>query len=137
EPATSEMRVPGPEAAFLPLHARDRRSGLRCSETPVPQGGENALRQFRPGQNRRFLLRGRLDPTFGGRAIYPDGGDHSTAARQHRAAGRWNYGAPGARVHSGFHGHPDALQPAARLPADRSEERRVGKERRPWWWTEP
>ena len=46
------------------------------------------------------------------------GGDHPAAAGQHRPPGRRDPGAARARQHPGLHRHPDAVQPAARLPAD-------------------
>ena len=53
-----------------------------------------------------------------GRAVHPHRGDHPVAAGQHGPARRRCHGAARARQHPGLHRHPDAVQPAARLPAD-------------------
>ena len=46
------------------------------------------------------------------------GRDHPAAAGQHGPPGRRDHGDARARQHPGLHRHPDAVQPAARLPAD-------------------
>ncbi len=46
------------------------------------------------------------------------GGHHPAAAGQHRPPGRRHIRAARARQHPGLHRHADAVQPAARLPAD-------------------
>ena len=46
------------------------------------------------------------------------GVDPADAAGQHRPPRRRDHGAARARQHPGLHRHPDAVQPAARLPAD-------------------
>ena len=70
------------------------------------------------GEDRRDLLRGRLDAAFGRRADHPHRGDPAAAARQHRAAGRRHPGAARPRVDPGLDRHPDAVRHPARLPAD-------------------
>ena len=59
-----------------------------------------------------------LDAAHGRRAVHPHRGDPPVAARQHRASGRRDHGAARPRLDPGLHRHPDALQPAARLPPD-------------------
>ena len=54
-------------------------------------------------------------------------GDHPAAAGQHGPARRRHPGAARARQHPGLDRHPDAVQPAARLPADAQG----GRARRP------
>ena len=52
------------------------------------------------------------------RAVHPDGVDPAGAAGQHGPPRRRDHGAARARQHPGLHRHPDAVQPAARLPGD-------------------
>ena len=63
-------------------------------------------------------LQRRLDAAQRRRAVHPRRRDHPAAAGQHRPAGRRRLRAARARQHPGLDGHPDAVQPAARLPAD-------------------
>ena len=51
------------------------------------------------------------------------GGDPAAAARQHRPPGRRHHGAARPRLDPGLDRHPDALRPAARLPADAARRR--------------
>ena len=71
-----------------------------------------------PGADHRAGLRGRLDPAQRRRAVHPHRRDPPAAAGQHGPARRRDHGAARARQHPGLDRHPDAVQPAARLPAD-------------------
>ncbi len=84
----------------------------------VRQGRRGALPELRARAHRRLLLRGRLDPALGRRAVHPHRRDHPAPARQHRPAGRRHHGAARPRLDPGLDRHPDALQPPPRLPAD-------------------
>ena len=81
-----------------------------------------------------FVYSAGLDPAHGGRAVHPDRGHPAVAARQHGPARRRHPGDARARLHPGLHRHPDAVRPAARLPADavraRRPARRPGRLRR-------
>ena len=71
------------------------------------------------------------------------GGDPAAAAGQHRPAGRRHHGAARPRVDPGLDRHPDALRPAARLPAHAARAARrsstsrryvdTGGAERGWW----
>ena len=63
------------------------------------------------------LLR-RLDAAHRRRPVHPRGRDHPASARQHRAPGRRDHGAPRPCVDPGLDGHPDALQHPPRLHPD-------------------
>ncbi len=75
-------------------------------------------RQQRPRTNHRVGLFGRLDASFGRRAIHPGRSDHPVAARKHGTAGRRHPGAARACIDPGIDRHPDAVQPAAGLSSD-------------------
>ena len=77
----------------------------------------DADRQLRPRAHHRALLRRRLDAAHRGRADDPRRGDPAAAAGQHRPSGRRGDGAARPRHDPGLDGHPDALRPAAGLPA--------------------
>ena len=117
-PAASPLRLPDPEAPLLPLHAGDGRGDLRHPAGAVPARRRDAVRELRPRAHLRVLLRGRLDAALRRRAVHPHGGHHPAAARQHRPPGRRDHGAARARLDPGLDRHPDAVRPAARLPAD-------------------
>ena len=89
--------------------------------------------QLRPRAHHRAGLLGRLDPAQRRRAVHPHRRDHPAAAGQHGPPRRRRHGAARARQHPGLHRHPDAVQPAARLPADAApraarDVRRVGRQ---------
>ena len=90
-----------------------------CGITPaaVRRGGDAADRELRARADVRAVLRRRLDAAHLGRADDPRGGDPAAAAGQHRPPGRRHPRAARARVDPGLDRHPDALRPAARLPA--------------------
>ena len=116
--AAPALRVPGAQAALRPLHPGDGRADLRragASSSCRVRGGH---RQQRPRADHRVGLLGRLDAPHGRRAVHPRLGDHPAAAGQHGPARRRHPRAARARQHPGLHRHPDAVQPAARLPAD-------------------
>ena len=71
-----------------------------------------------PGAHHRAGLLGGLDPAQRRRAVHPHRRDHPAAAGQHGPARRRRAGPARARQHPGLDRHPDAVQPAARLPAD-------------------
>ena len=74
--------------------------------------------ELRPGAHHGAGLQRRLDAAQRRRAVHPHRRDHPAAAGQHGPAGRRRHGAARARQHPGLDRHPDAVQPAARLPAD-------------------
>jgi formate dehydrogenase major subunit len=69
-------------------------------------------------RHHRLGLLGRLDAPLHRRPVHPRLGDHPAAARQHGPARRRDHGAARPREHPGLDRHPDAVQPAAGLPAD-------------------
>ncbi len=82
EPA---LRLPAPEGARGPLHARDGRADLRDAEGQVPEGlrDRDFDRQRRTGGHDH--LRARLDAALDGRPDDPRRGDAPAPARQRRA----------------------------------------------------
>ena len=74
--------------------------------------------ELRPRAHHRAGLQRRLDPAQRRRAVHPHRRDPPAAARQHGPPRRRHHGAARARQHPGLDRHPDAVQPAARLPAD-------------------
>ena len=88
-----------------------------CPQETFLKVAEAITAQLGPRADRRLVLRRRLDPAHDRRADDPRLRDHPAAARQHRPAGRRHPGAARPHQHPGQHRHPDALQPAARLPA--------------------
>ena len=88
------------------------------------RGGRGADQQQRPRAHDRVLLRRRLDPPHRRRRRYiRTAVDPAAAAGQHRPPGRRHPGPARARQHPGLDRHPDAVQPAARLPADAARRR--------------
>ena len=90
----------------------------------------------RPGPDHRAGLQRRLDPAQRRRAVHPHRRDPAAAAGQHGPPGRRHHGAARSRQHPGVDRHPDAVQPAARLPADAQragppEPGGVGRQRAP------
>ena len=116
--AAPALRLPAAAQALRPLHARARRADLRRLARAVPRGVRGAVRELGPRAHERPLLRRRLDPAHGRRAVHPHRLDHPAAAGQHRPAGRRHHRPARARVDPGLDRHPDALRHPARLPAD-------------------
>ena len=83
---------------------------LRVADTLIENSGRE--------RTTMFCLRARLDPAHQRRADDPGGGDPAAAARQHGPPGRRDHGDARPRVDPGLDRHPDAVRPAARLPAD-------------------
>ena len=112
------LRVPDPQAALRPLHPGDGRAGLRHAAGAVPGGLRGVDGELEPGATTAL--------------VYSVGWTQHSVGAQYIRAGAiiqlllGNIGRPGrrgvraarARQHPGLHGHPDAVQPAARLPAD-------------------
>ena len=95
------------------------------SREQLPRGVRGAVRELRPRAHERPLLRRRLDPAHGRRAVHPHRLDHPAAAGQHRAPGRRHPRPARPRVDPGLDRHPDALRHPARLPADARGARRT------------
>ena len=99
---------------------RPRWSSEICGIPPeqFARGRRDADRATRAASARRALCYavGWTQHTAGVQMIRA-GGDPPAAARQHRPAGRRHHGAARARVDPGLDRHPDALRPAAGLPA--------------------
>ena len=122
--AAPALRLPDPQAALRPLHAGDGGAGLRrLAASSSREVCEAWTANSRPGAHHRARLLGRLDPAHRRRAVHPHRRDHPAAAGQHRPARRRHHGAARARQHPGLDRHPDAVQPAARLPADAAPRR--------------
>ena len=75
-------------------------------------------------------LRRRLDAAHHRRADHPRGRHPATAARQHRPARRRHHGDARPFQHPGLDRRPDALRPAARLPAPAGRRRGARDARR-------
>ena len=86
----------------------------------------------RPGPDHRAGLLRRLDPAQRRRAVHPHRRDHPAAAGQHGPPGRRHHGPARSRQHPGLDRHPDAVQPAARLPADAATRRTTRAWRSGW-----
>ena len=112
------LRLPDPQAALRALHPGDGRAGLRHAARAVPGGLRGVDGELGPRAHGGAGLQRRLDAAQRRRPVHPLRRDHPAAAGQHRPAGRRRVRAARARQHPGLHGHPDAVQPAARLPAD-------------------
>ena len=118
DPAAPALRLPTAAQALRPLHPRARRGDVRRLARAVPRGVRGAVRELGPRADERAVLRGRLDPAHGGRAVHPHRLDHPAAAGQHRPPGRRDPRAARPRVDPGLDRRPDALRHPARLPAD-------------------
>ncbi|CAA9242272.1 MAG: Formate dehydrogenase O alpha subunit, partial [uncultured Blastococcus sp.] len=90
---------------------RERAGGLRA-------GRRLGHREQQPRPDDGVGVLGGLDAAQRRRAVHPHLLDPADAARQHRSPGRRHHGAARPRQHPGLDRRPDALQPAARLPAD-------------------
>ena len=81
------LRLPDPEAALPPLHARARRARSAAARARSSSTSREALcDELGPRAHGRVLLRRRLDAAHGRRPVHPHRRDHPAAARQHRAA---------------------------------------------------
>ena len=117
-PAGPALRLPDPQAPLRPLHARSwSREVCGCTPEEVVRVAEllcaNSGRERTSGDR----LRGRLDAAHHRRADHPRGRHPAAAARQHGPAGRRDHGDARPLQHPGLDRRPDALRPAARLPA--------------------
>ena len=92
--------------------SRPAGSRRRCSSRSASTVTENSG----PDRTDGLRLRRRLDPAHGRRSVHPRRRDPPAAARQHRPPRRRHHGAARSRQHPGLDRHPDAVQPAARLP---------------------
>ena len=118
DPPAPELRLPDPQAALLPLHPRGGVTHLRRLDRGLPRGGSGLRRELRPRPHHGARLQRRLDPAQRGRAVHPHRRDPAAAAREHGSTRRRHHGAARARQHPGIDRHPDAVQPAPRLPPD-------------------
>ena len=117
--AAPALRLPDPQAPLRPLHPRDGRRAPAASRPRTFLEVARALRrELRPRPHHGAGLQRRLDPAQRRRAVHPHRRDPAAAARQHGSSRRRHHGAARARQHPGLDRHPDAVQPAARLPAD-------------------
>ena len=116
-------RLPPAHAPLRALHARDGRASLRHLAGGLPARRRTLIAQLGPRADDRVLLRGRLDAAHRRRADDPRRRDPAAAARQHRPPRRRHHGDARARVDPGLDRHPDALRPAAGLPADAARAR--------------
>ena len=91
---------------------------LRRLDRGLPRGGSGLRRELRPRPHHGARLQRRLDPAQRGRAVHPHRRDPAAAARKHGSPRRRHHGAARARQHPGIDRHPDAVQPAPRLPPD-------------------
>ena len=123
--AGSALRLPDPQAALRPLHARDGRArSAACPPEQFLQVCRGAV-TANSGRERTTALVyavGWTQHTVGV-AVHPRRRDPPAAARQHRPARRRHHGAARPRQHPGLDRHPDPVQPAARLPADAARRR--------------
>ena len=131
--AAPALRLPDPQAALRPLHPGDGRARLRHAARAVPGRLRGVDGELEPGAHHRAGLQRRLDAAQRRRAVHPRRRDHPAAAGQHRPSGRRGVRPARARQHPGLHGHPHAVQPAARLPAD--AQRRAHDRPRDATWT--
>ena len=122
------LRLPGAQAALRALHAGDGGADRRGARGRLPESLRADHRELRAGQDHGVRLQRGLDAAHGRRPVHPHGVDPAGAARQHGPAGRRDPRAARARVHPGVHRHPDAVRPAARLPAHA-----VRHHRQPTW----
>ena len=76
-----------------------------------------------PGPDHGVRVQPGLDPAHRGRAVHPDGGDPAGPAGQHGPSRRRHPGPARARLDPGLDGHPHAVRPAARVPADAVRQR--------------
>ncbi len=106
----SALRVPAPQAALLPVHARDGVPDLRLHARAARRGRRGAVRQLGPRAHVRDRVLRRLDAAHGRRPVHPHRGHPPAPARERRPAGRRDHGAPWARVDPGLDRHPHALQ---------------------------
>ena len=88
------------------------------STEALPRGVPGVDRELRPRAHHGAGLQRRLDPAQRRRAVHPHRRDPAAAARQHGPPRRRHHGAARTRQHPGLDRHPDAVQPAPRLPAD-------------------
>ena len=106
--------------------ATPRRWSSRPAASPPRRSSRCAqawTENSRPRPHHRAGLQRRLDPAQRRRAVHPHRRDPPAAAGQHGPPGRRHHGAARARQHPGLDRHPDAVQPAARLPADAATRR--------------
>src|SRR5262249_25087542 len=115
---TSAMCVSDPEAALCPLHGGNGGACLRGTPGPVPENRGHVLLCLGPGENRRDLLRVRLDAALERSADHPHGSDPAALAGKYWTTGRGHPRVTWPRFHSGIHRYPDSLRHFARLPAD-------------------
>ena len=102
--AASPVRVPGPEAALLPVHPGDGRADLRHLAGELPCRVRRRHQQFRPRPDHRARVQRRLDPALGRGAVHPHRRDPADAARQH---GRPGGGILALRGHASIQGSTD------------------------------
>ncbi len=101
------------------LHARGADSRRRA-----------AVRELRPRAHHVDRLRRRLDAAHDRRADHPHRRHPAAAARQHGPARRRHHGDARPLHHPGLDRRPDALRPAARLPAAADRRRQARDARR-------
>ena len=88
--ARSAMCFSKIKTTFLPLHAGDGRENLRHSARPFSQSRALSRCCIWPGEDRRGLLRSRLDAAFQGSADHSNGCDFAIAAWKYRPTRRRN-----------------------------------------------
>ena len=117
--AAPALRLPDPQAPLRPLHARDGGARSAAARASTFLKVAEALCDATPGRERTgaFCYAVGWTQHTSGAQIIRAAAILQLAARQHRPARRRHPGAARARLDPGLDRHPDALQPAARLPA--------------------
>ena len=126
---STPVRLPGAEAALLPVHPGAGRADLRHLTGELPCRLRRRDQQFRPRPDHRARVQRRLDPAHGRGAVHPHRRDPADAAGQHGTPGRRHPGPARARLDPGLDRHPDPVRPAARLPAHAARARQRGPRR--------